>query len=233
MTLIETLIELIKAINQMTTSNTIAQTINTLTENRLTLLVSSSSTSSLSSLQQQQQQSWSNTLIYSIIKLLQKSLIFNQRDKSTPIVQKYAFALLTNCARLSSECKNIVWKSNLMLEFTSIDVQSGMCAALKFNVRLERLWLTFVLGLSFVPDGQKFVLKCDGLLPTLIKIYEYYRQSAAALLTPQHVEVQYLCLLILRNLAFNQANKSKLISNCKFSLLACSKYILLLGFNFT
>ena len=203
----------------MTTSNMSAQTINAQTENRLALLPSSSSSSSLSSLQQQQQQqSSSNTLIHSVIKLLQKSLVFNQRDKSTPIVQKYAFALLTNCARSSSECKNIVWKSNLMLEFTSIDVQSGMCAALKFNLRLERLWLTFILGLSFTSDGQQFILKCDGLLPTLIKLYDYYRTAAAAvatsLITPQHIDVQYLCLLILRNLAFNQSNKSKLISNC-------------------
>lgn len=152
------------------------------------------------------------TLFHLIIKNLQKSFVLNIRDKSNPTwtftIQKYSFAILGNCAR-SSECKNVIWKSNLLLEFTGIDSQ-GTVSALRFSFRVLRLWLMFILSLSFNSEGQQFIMKCDGLLSTIIKLQNYYQQNGES---QQQADTQYMCLLILRNVSFNQSNKSKLISN--------------------
>lgn len=166
------------------------------------------------------------TLLHSIIKLLQKSFVLTAATKQSvacaQITQKYAFAVLTNCAQ-SNECKNIIWKSNVMAEFTNTSAiaaavssssDTGASGNIQTVLRLEKHWLTFVMSLSFSSDGQQFAMKCDGLLATLIHLYEYYQQLVMQ--TQISIDIQYACLLILRNLAFNQSNKSKLISNCNF-----------------
>lgn len=193
----------------MTQSNVNAQTSNAQVETRLALVTLQSSMS------QKCVQTRGLTLLHSIIKSLQKSFL-NQSHKSSFIIQKYSFALLTNCAQ-SSECKNIIWKSNLLLDFTTNDIQTFKTNFSKFNLKTERSWLNFLLSLSFTQDGQQFFMKVDSLLTTIIKLYEFYQQhvqSQPLLLNQQLVEIQYLCLLTLRNMAFNQSNKSKLISNC-------------------
>lgn len=85
----------------------------------------------------------------------------------------------------------------------------------KTNFKKEKLWLNFLLSLSFSQDGQQFFMKVDSLLSLIIKFLDtfIYVQNAPQQLNSQQIEIQYLSLLILRNLAFNQANKSKLVSN--------------------
>lgn len=192
-------------------------------ENRLTqfsssaALVSSQQSTSQVSAAAPPPPTGNNSLLNNLIKLLHKTFVFLKQEKSTPIIQKYVFQILTNCAG-SNECKNLVSKSNLLMEFTNIDFQAGSNANIRLNVRLEKLWLAYLLSLSFWRHGQDFIVKSDGLLPALVRLHDYYRQySAIGLQTQQHLDIQYLTLLILRNLAFSPLNKSKLISNCKCS----------------
>lgn len=186
----------------MVQSNISAQTANTMAEQRL----SSSSFSNLSN---------GLSLLYSIIKSLQKSLI--NQTKSSFLIQKYSFSLLTNCAQ-SNECKNIIWKSNLLQDFTTIDFQSIKLNSAKFNFKLEKLWLYFLVSLSFSQDGQQFFMKVESLVSTIIKFLDpiFFSQQANSQFQQQQIYIiQYLSLLILRNLTFSQSNKSKLVSNCK------------------
>lgn len=170
-----------------------------------------SSSNSLSS----QSSYFSLSLLSTIIKSLQKSFI-NQQLKSSFIIQRYAFSILTNCAQ-SNECKNLIWKSNLIQDFTQIDFQLIKLNSVKFNFKLEKLWLYFLVSLSFSQDGQQFFIKVDtNLLAVVIKFLDpllFCQQNDFQ--QQQIFLIQYLALLILRNLSFNQANKSKLVSNGK------------------
>ena len=149
-------------------------------------------------------------LFNSIVKMVQKSklnLKLNNRE-----CQRYMFALLTNCAQ-SSECKNIIWKSNLLTDFTSLELNNLNSVLTQQQCDL-RLWLRFLLSLSFSQEGQQFFMKVDSLLMTIIKLDELMLKQRDANNSTKYdlKELQYTCLLILRNLAFNSANKSKLIS---------------------
>jgi hypothetical protein len=90
------------AINLMAQSNISAQSSNTINSNLTGL-----------------------SLLFSIIKTLQKLLTNTSGSNATNInslnqtkssftVLKYAFSLLTNCAQ-SNECKNIIWKVNFQI----------------------------------------------------------------------------------------------------------------------
>lgn len=157
------------------------------------------------------------SLLNSVIKSLQKSLI--NQTKSNFVVQKFSFSLLANCAQ-SNECKNIIWKSNLLQDFTTIDPQSLKSNSFKFNFKIEKLWLNFLVSLSFSTDGQQFFMKVESLLPTIIKFLDpmffSFTTQQSQFQQQQLFLIQYLSLLILRNLAFNQSNKSKLISNADY-----------------
>lgn len=153
-------------------------------------------------------------LLNSIIKTVQRSKSSHKLNREC---QRYAFALLTNCAQ-SSECKNIIWKSNLLVDFTSLELNSlnGVLAQSSCDLRL---WLRFLLSLSFSHEGQQFFMKVEALLITLINLDELILKQKESS-NGQHMiekkydvkELHYICLLILRNLAFNASNKSKLIS---------------------
>lgn len=199
-----------EAVNAISQSNVTAQTVNALAETRIQPAQSLKTTAHNGL-----------SLFHSIVKSLQKSLMY-QQAKPSLIVQKYSFSILTNCAQ-SNECKNIIWKSNLLQDFTANDIQIMKTNFTKFNLKLEKFWLNFLLGLSFNQDGQQLFMKVESLLSTIIKLFEYYQQhvqSQPFASNQQLVDIQYVCLLILRNLAFNQSNKSKLISNGKFSPLS-------------
>ena len=100
-----------------------------------------------------------------------------------------------------------------MQDFTLIDFQKIKSNAAKLNYKKEILWLKFLVSLSFTSDGQQFFLKVESLLTTVIKILDTF--NGMTTISPSiQTEIQYLSLLILRNLAFNQSNKSKLVSQC-------------------
>ncbi len=190
------------AVNLMAQSNILAQTSNALNEPRALSTLSSSSLTSFNSTN-------SMSLLNTVIKTLQKSFLQSQ-IKASFTIQKYAFSLLTNCAQ-SSDCKSIILKSNVLHDFATIDFQLN-----KSNLKCENMWLNFLASLSFSPDGQLMLLKVDSLLNAIIKFLDYYMHCTQIQLQQhQQIEIQYLALLILRNLAFNPSNKSKLVSNCK------------------
>lgn len=142
------------------------------------------------------------SLLHSIIKTLQKTYL-SSHNKSL-VIPKFAFSILANCAQ-STECKSIFWKSNLLQDFTGVDFHASKAMSAKSGFKRETLWLNFLVSLSFTSEGQQLLLKTENLLSTLINMFDSYSNTAA------ESEVAYLCLLVLRNVAFNQSNKSKLI----------------------
>ena len=103
-----------------------------------------------------------------------------------------------------------------MQDFTSIDFQSNKAHSAKSNYKKESLWLNFFASLSFSPDGQQYFLKVENLLTVIINFLDSYNnQQVLTNNKQQPFEIPYLALLILRNVSFNPANKSKLISQGK------------------
>jgi hypothetical protein len=147
------------------------------------------------------------SLLHSIIKTLQKSYL-NSNNKSL-VIPKFAFSILTNCAQ-SNECKSIFWKNNLLQDFTAVDFHVSKAMSAKSSFKREILWLNFLVSLSFTSEGQQLILKTENLLTTLTNLFDSYNNTAA------ESEVAYLCLLVLRNVAFNQSNKSKLIVQVEY-----------------
>jgi len=85
----------------------------------------------------------------------------------------------------------------------------------KLNYKKEILWLNFLVSLSFTSDGQNFFMKVESLFTTVIKLLDTFNGMTSISLNTQ-TEIQYLSLLILRNLSFSPSNKSKLVSQCEF-----------------
>jgi len=185
-------------VNLIAQSNISAQSLSITNEQRL-----------VSAFGQSGQSSSGLSLLNSVIKSLQRTLSQPQ-SKQTFLVQKYAFALLTNCVQ-SSECKSIIWKSNLLQEFLSTELHNSKSNILKVNFKRVRLWLSFLVALSFTQDGQHFFLKIDSLLPVLLG---YFTQSFQ--IQNQPLDIQLFCLLIFRNLALNSSVKLKLLSNVDY-----------------
>ena len=191
------------------------------------------------------------SLLHAVIKTLQKALMNNNNNNNNTnsqqqqLVQRHAFAVLANCAQ-SSECKNVIWKSGFLLDFTAIDFhhhhQAGSSksnaaatAVSGSSFARERLWLTFLLSLSFSHDGQTMFLKVDSLLATVIYLLNCFAwmqrnsnnnnnnnsKSLTAnqqqqLQQQQQQDVPYLALLILRNLTFSARTKSKLVTQADY-----------------
>jgi hypothetical protein len=96
-----------------------------------------------------------------------------------------------------------------------IDFQKMKSNADKLNYKKEILWLNFLVSLSFTSDGQNFFMKVESLFTTVIKLLDTFNGMTSISLNTQ-TEIQYLSLLILRNLSFSPSNKSKLVSQCEF-----------------
>ncbi len=96
-----------------------------------------------------------------------------------------------------------------------IDFQKMKSNADKLNYKKEILWLNFLVSLSFTSDGQNFFTKVESLFTTVIKLLDTFNGMTSISLNTQ-TEIQYLSLLILRNLSFSPSNKSKLVSQCEF-----------------
>ena len=109
------------------------------------------------------------------------------------------------------------FKSNLVQDFANVDFQAVKSNSAKCNFKKEKLWLKFLVSLSFTMDGQQFFMKVESLLNTVIKFYDLFN-SLPSSVGPQNSESQYFSLLILRNLAFNPSNKSKLVSHCNIQI---------------
>lgn len=123
---------------------------------------------------------------------------------------------MANCAQ-SNECKNLIWKFNLIQDFTQLDFQLIKLNSAIFNFKLEKLWLYFLASLSFSQDGQQFFIKVDNnLLQVINKFLDPMLFTQQNDFHQQQIDlIQYLSLPILRNLSFNSSNKSKLLSNGK------------------
>ncbi|KAK3610373.1 hypothetical protein CHS0354_008649 [Potamilus streckersoni] len=144
----------------------------------------------------------SNSLVHCLIKLLSKENI-----KDT--VLKGVFGLLATLA-LSAECKNIIWKSNFLREFSELNPRKTKKG--KNKQQNEGLWLELLVNLSFSTEGQQIILKIPDSTDLLLDFMDCGQ--------PRHKE---LSILIIRNLCCHTSNKPKLLANEKLipQLLQC------------
>ncbi|NXB78861.1 RTTN protein, partial [Donacobius atricapilla] len=113
-------------------------------------------------------------------------------------VQQVVFCLVSNLA-LSHDCKGIIQKSNFLQNFLSLSLPKG---SNKNSGNVSTLWLRLLLNISFGEDGQQMVMKINGFLDQIIEMCKYKHKSS-----------QHLALLILHNICFSPANKSKILGN--------------------
>ncbi|KAL3860206.1 hypothetical protein ACJMK2_010362 [Sinanodonta woodiana] len=144
----------------------------------------------------------SNSLVHCLIKLLNKE---NIKDA----VLKGVFGLLATLA-LSAECKNIIWKSNFLREFSELNPRKTKKR--KNEKQNEGLWLELLVNLSFSTEGQQIILKIPDSTDLLLDFMDCGQ--------PRHKE---LSVLIIRNLCCHTSNKPKLLANEKLipQLLQC------------
>jgi hypothetical protein len=146
-------------------------------------------------------------------------------------IEKYAFSFITNCTLMSSGSKLNLWKNNLLQDFIN-NYQQTIINGPKINYNKEKLWLEFLVSLSLNHDGQSFIMKSDSLLQNIFKSIQLVDSNTGVNQhkSQEHLNLlinnQYLSLLILRNLASNPSNKSKLISNSN-SIMFFQLFILL------
>ncbi|XP_064598734.1 rotatin-like [Liolophura sinensis] len=134
----------------------------------------------------------SNSLVHALIK-------YAQNDLEKASVQRHSavFKLLAVLC-LSTECRNILWKSNFLNEFSKLNPKKQKS---KSKQNVEGLWLDLLLNLSFSTEGQQMICKINDSIVLLLEFGE--TQGAC----------REKALLILRNLCFHTSNKPKLLAN--------------------
>jgi len=137
-----------------------------------------------------------NSLVHCIVRLLQKEMT------SSSNLLKHGFTLASTLA-LSPECRGILWKSNFLHEFSSVNPKRSWKKEKEGHL-VHGLWLNLFVNLSFSSEGQNMIFKIDDSIMLLIE----FGFSG-------HETLQKSSLLILRNLCFHSTSKPKLLANDK------------------
>ncbi|XP_052063673.1 rotatin-like [Mytilus californianus] len=140
------------------------------------------------------QQLSTNSLVHCLIKLVSKD---NMKESQLKMV----FSLLATLT-LSSECRNIMFKSNFLSEFAEMNPRKTKKT--KKQQFLEVCWLELLLNLSFSVEGQQMILKIKESVDLLLDFMECSQGKPAEVST-----------LIIRNLCCHSSNKPKLLANDK------------------
>ncbi|WAR12086.1 RTTN-like protein, partial [Mya arenaria] len=144
-----------------------------------------------------------NSLVHAVVK-------YTSKNGHKEHVQRGLFSLLANLA-LSSECRNILWKSNFLQEFSNLNPKRSKGNKGR-QLATEQLWLELLINLSFSLEGQQIILKIPACLDVLLEFVE----------SPT-TRLQETAVMIIRNLACHTSNKPRLLSNDQLlpRLLVC------------
>ncbi|XP_053402565.1 rotatin-like [Mercenaria mercenaria] len=145
------------------------------------------------------------SLVHCVIK-------YTEKGKHKDPMMKCLYGLLANLA-LSSECRTIIWKSNFLQEFGSLNPKRSKTAKAKGKQILhEVLWLELLLNLSFSLEGQQMILKIQDAVDILLEFLECPNSRQ-----------QECAVIIIRNLCCHSSNKPKVLANDKLlpRLLQC------------
>ncbi|XP_069111957.1 rotatin-like isoform X2 [Argopecten irradians] len=138
----------------------------------------------------------SNSLVHCLLRLV-------GRDNIKDSILRTLFSLLATLT-LSSEGRNIVFKSNFLREFLSLNPRKSKKT--KHTQNLELFWLELLVNLSFSVEGQQMLLKTGDCVNLLLDFVECSQGK-----------VQECAVLVLRNMCCHTSNKPK--------LLACDKLL--------
>ncbi|XP_062593037.1 rotatin-like isoform X3 [Saccostrea cucullata] len=163
---------------------------------------SPSSTSTIQNVRSSSSQLGTNSLVHCLLKLAGK-------DGVREPLLKALYGLLATLA-LSSECRNIMFKSNFFREFTELNPRKTKKT--KHNKNLEIYWLELMVNLSFSTEGQQMILKTGDSVDLLLDFVECGNGAT----------LEY-SILIIRNMCCHCSSKPKLLANDKLLplLLAC------------
>ncbi|XP_076250090.1 rotatin homolog anastral spindle 3 isoform X2 [Rhynchophorus ferrugineus] len=143
----------------------------------------------------------SNTsLLHAIIAVINKEM--DQISKTHNLINlSLAFDVLQNCTNLL-ECRVLLSKSSLFLAVTKL--HPAVTKRQSPWDKVELLWLTFMHSFTRYPEGQALVAKVD-ILEIIISL-----TSSNKLINRE------MALLVLRNIAFYQPNRARLLSSGEF-----------------
>ncbi|XP_056009232.1 rotatin-like isoform X2 [Ostrea edulis] len=163
---------------------------------------SPSSTSTTQNVRSTSQQLGTNSIIHCLLKLAGKEGI------REPLLKALYGLLATLC--LSSECRNIMFKSNFFKEFTELNPKKKKKN--KQHKNLETYWLELMVNLSFSTEGQQMILKTGDSVDLLLDFVD----------CGNGVTLEY-SVLIIRNMCCHCSSKPKLLANDKLLplLLSC------------
>ncbi|EZA47060.1 Rotatin [Ooceraea biroi] len=114
----------------------------------------------------------------------------------------YAFHILRNAVHVH-ECRVSISKSNLLQLFTKI--HPSVTKRMKLWLLIEMYYLEFLIDFTYYEEGQLCVPKATDALDVLIHLAKDSSSS-----------IKILAISILRNLAFNITNRSRLLSSVDF-----------------
>ncbi|XP_078335545.1 rotatin-like [Crassostrea virginica] len=163
---------------------------------------SPSSTSTTQNVRSSSQQLGANSLVHCLLKLA-------GRDGIREPLLKSLYGLLATLS-LSSECRNIMFKSNFFREFTELNPRKPKKS--KKAKSLEVYWLELILNLSFSTEGQQMILKTGDSVDLLLDFVDSGNEPT----------LEY-SVLIIRNMCCHCSSKPKLLANDKLLplLLGC------------
>ncbi|KAK3086250.1 hypothetical protein FSP39_015771, partial [Pinctada imbricata] len=148
------------------------------------------------------QQLSSNSLVHCMIKLA-------GRDGHKDGMLRAVYSVLATLT-LSSECRNVIYKSNFLRDF--LDLNPRKTKKSKRVLLMEQLWTELLVNLSFSLEGQQMILKTGDSLELLLDFVECCQGHT------------FECsLLIIRNMCCHGSCKPKLLSNDKLlpQILQC------------
>lgn len=163
---------------------------------------SPSSTSTTQNARSSSQQLGANSLVHCLLKLA-------GRDNIKEPLLKALYGLLATLA-LSSECRNIMFKSNFFREFLELNPRKTKKS--KHVKKIEVYWLELMLNLSFSTEGQQMILKTGDSVDLLLDFVDCGNGPG----------LEY-SVLIIRNMCCHCSSKPKLLANDKLLplLLSC------------
>ncbi|XP_046578265.1 LOW QUALITY PROTEIN: rotatin-like [Haliotis rubra] len=143
----------------------------------------------------------SSSLVHCLLKLAGQS---TNRD-----ITRLVFSILATLT-FSSECRNIMWKSNFFSEFSKLNPHKASKS--KWKSPRDVQWMEVLTNLSFSVEGHQIILNISGGVQLLLDYLELGSSRC-----------QESSLLILRNLCCHASNKHKLLANEKLlpALLQC------------
>ncbi|XP_041454793.1 rotatin-like isoform X2 [Lytechinus variegatus] len=145
-----------------------------------------------------------NSILHYLIRLVERERLKVEKGSESDMLAQ-VFSILGNLVWYG-ECRNVLWKSGFLGSFIKVKLprsskQTKNAASLH---TFAALWLQLLTNLTFATEGQQMIMRIPDALDLLI---DFAQCPVSAL--------QDSALLVLHNLCYLAANKTRLVANDK------------------